>query len=881
MLKVTQISQPDQKWQLFADFDSRDTLWVVSDLRSKVELQEALLKKAGSFEERSVLRASEFWRSLILYLKPDYSIVPSFVAEGLLKDHFLRENPEAVLQSKTYLQAMMQFLPILSHPVGLEQLSDWLDLDEARKAAWLPWILRAKKAWDVLRERKVIPQEGASSLLVDADLNLDLGIKKIVFDLGGQLQFIESQIIKNLARSFEVTVIAPSLNLREPLNWFMTSYQEVIDSAVKVSRLEKSDLAGAIEFDRFVSPVAEVKQAAFLIEKDLRAGGSPFDWVVVFPREGQYEDILAHHFDMAGIPHSFLSRTSYFGMPWVRKWFAEMELQSREFSTANLEWNLFHQRQRPDVDHLTFVSYLSHIYSEDDVSRFEGLKPYLEQNPPEVLTGDGFLEWACMAADRARVEEEQILQLLSAFQKDIRVDLPLSLRHWLWLCKEFCIQKKIPTPSRSKGVEIVNLMSAESLVRTKKIFLGLTERNLKSENAIPLFATDVYELFTDLAFVISHPDSHELEFELEWLTQAQSLQSYFFTSSTDRSGAPASPCLFWLSQSKDQDSISEPGLTLWDQKQRHLAKDLSDEPVKIGIDRDQGLWNWDLAKRENLRLSASSLESFVKCPFIFKSQRIFGLGDPVVLDLDLDPRDKGQIYHSVCEGILKENWIDKTETPEFDVWLRALVAEHWKTSVSPLTIAMLLIRLKEFIKGFVALEKKWQADYPQSHPVAFEKEFKFQIQNKEIVGKIDRIDADESGRCVLIDYKSTDSDLQQVSQWLKNDKLQMAIYTLAIEQGAALPSHEVVAAHYYSFYPLERKKGFTLEGRADGLVPPPATKAGSLTSEGKAEWLAATSDKIQSYVKTIDRGELYPIPKNKTTCESCRWRGLCRAPHLN
>ena len=82
MLELFPISNPDSIFKWIQSEDLQSQTWIVSDLKSKNEIQKLLIEKQGFFLESSILRASDFWKMALRRLAPQVQIVSNDFLSG-------------------------------------------------------------------------------------------------------------------------------------------------------------------------------------------------------------------------------------------------------------------------------------------------------------------------------------------------------------------------------------------------------------------------------------------------------------------------------------------------------------------------------------------------------------------------------------------------------------------------------------------------------------------------------------------------------------------------------------------------------------------------------------------------------------------------------
>ena len=151
------------------------------------------------------------------------------------------------------------------------------------------------------------------------------------------------------------------------------------------------------------------------------------------------------------------------------------------------------------------------------------------------------------------------------------------------------------------------------------------------------------------------------------------------------------------------------------------------------------------------------------------------------------------------------------------------------------------------------------------------------------VGRIDRIDSDGKGNFAIYDYKSSLTNVSQYGSWLKNNRIQLLLYAMAVENGLTIfDAQPVVAALYYSARPLGRDYGFKMAGVDQRLFSSDDRRRRNLVApEERAKLFEEARGLVRKAVDGIRAGRFAPEPRDTKGCMECQWRSLCRAPHLS
>ncbi|HXP28141.1 MAG TPA: PD-(D/E)XK nuclease family protein, partial [Solirubrobacteraceae bacterium] len=221
---------------------------------------------------------------------------------------------------------------------------------------------------------------------------------------------------------------------------------------------------------------------------------------------------------------------------------------------------------------------------------------------------------------------------------------------------------------------------------------------------------------------------------------------------------------------------------------------LADQPL-----RDECL----LAELRSRPWSPSSIEKWIACPVGWFVERVLR---PNALDPDAEPLARGALAHAALkdafEALRAETGsarITPAQLPRGQALLAAALAEN--ESAHPLSVAP---------ERRVAARRRLQADLDRFLAQAAENESPLEPSELELGfgfaagdergeehdeeelpafelgggarlrGRIDRVDRGPAGEAVVYDYKGRDAP--GVARWLRDGKLQIALYMLAVEQ---------------------------------------------------------------------------------------------------
>ena|GEM_PF-803893 len=917
MLRLARLSSPIQKKQFLDSFDPNTMSWLVSDLRTKFEIQKIFLQSQGYFEDLSVLRASELWRSLLRRVRPEMRFVSSDFLRTSLKESLKSEKIQLSQNADSVVADFIDsFIAVHSHPLGHERMQDWFLQHPESLSRWGSWYLLSKKYVEqFLAEDRMAPAWVAGLLQNETQFFGAFWQRPLVVDLSSQLSRTEAELILEMAKFCEVTVLIPETTWASEYDYLLEGYRLLSAQPHEKIVVEKSETSRSRQVAyQFSGLLAESKAAVRQVHTWLDCGIKAEAIAVIAPDIEVYWPTLAPLFSEEGIPVAKDQTFRLQTLPHVSQWLSRLRLSSHQVSFADLENAVY--LQEPFLRYEEFYALFSELLGEEDLIRHERIKKSFDEKllPTTAIGRDEFLGFALKSW--RDIENLTALETcLREFLSNADDRLSMSLSSWIYFLEQVIAKKEVRWKiANLDGVQVTNLSSADSMVISHRIFLGLCESQLKEKKNLLLDPSDVNSLSTELGFFIEHPEISSLEFDLRWLSENKTEESQYFYPQTGVSGSAEAASSFWMKIADDErsdllpeeKSVEERKLR-WDERQRASVEWLSEatglQPemlveTETRIDEDLGLEELPSVKLVNPpSLSPTSFERYRQCPFIFAAEKLFRLLDLPLVDLDLDRRKRGALAHGLLERLSEEprrfDWKDNEVEPildqlRIDLKLQVYDEFAWQS-----------IKEKHFklAQRFLQFEKEWRQRFPQTKTDAREKSFQFYIdattgkwtQNADefiqsvlIKGKIDRIDTDRAGHATVIDYKLSGGQLKSISKWIEENQLQLALYTLALEQGFVedFSEVEVVSAVYMVLKNMNRDSGFKVTEKAGALFDLDAKK-NRVAADEKEKVLSEIGKLIFELTQKIVAGKIAPEPLDKKDCVTCAWRQQCRAPHLN
>jgi RecB family exonuclease len=913
MLTVVPLQNPRDKLRVLESFDERNATWVVADIEAKLNLQEHLLSRKSFLFGDSVIRASELWQKLLLRSRPDLHVVSPDFMRNWIAD-LLEPNPHPWAQTAgaaTLLYDYIgQLMPILTHHEGAAQMREWFELRPESHNRWGRWYELAQTTWNECLQKGLLSTQWVSGVLVNDVDFAQIWQRPLVFDLGADLIQVEADVIVAMARHLDVTVLEPHPSWWQRFDKTLGAYQQLQPPAVKPkSMADETPCDPRITCHKFSTMLSEVKFATAQVRSWVESGVALSQIALIMPDVEVYWPALAAYLQEEGVPTQKARVTKLHALPDVSRWLAQLRLHSGAISSADLELCTFSTHGAMGFDR--FRRLFTEIYGHENLQRDTHLRE-LYATPIDRhrrLERDEFVAWA-LAYWPNDQDTTALERAYRQFFQECSQNIQMTLHRWIRLLEQIAARTEVTlSESLADGVVVSNLSSADQFECTHIILCGLSESALRQVSSTAIIYGDVLSIANRLGFHLAYPDQNKLEFAARWLLENRQREFHLCFAASDFNGAALAPSLTWLQTALERHqhedtSIAPP--TRWDEIQLATLEQVATvrdwpeaQQVKLieSIEQDLGLRSLKpfVASRE-LTLSASSIERYLNCPFIFAAESLLRLSDVEALDLDVDSRSRGQLMHGIFEDLLKT----KTQDEWSDLQLTELVdvsrASHHVEIADEELWPPLREKYVALAKRFLNFERNWQARFSDVQTAGVEVQVVGFLHpdgrlSSEVGegavrfrGKIDRVDLDPHGHAVILDYKTSRASdkITSAPSWLEKQSLQLPLYAMAIEAGLAadVPPSEVMGAFFYIAKGFNRDVGMRLKEFEDVLY------AGNrymkkIDLSGKAELMSEVRSHVAQVLARIQSGDFAPQPKDVKACENCQWRSLCRAPHLN
>ncbi len=910
MLEFLKVQNPDQIKKLLKKFDPTKQTWIVSDLKSKREIQNESIARFGYYTDDSILQVSDFWQIWLRRLEPTLQVVSSDFIRTLVQifiDTYGSTLEISENEFSTLDKTVQELAPLLLHPESDGLLKEWMQTQDDEKK-WIKWYLRARTCIRfIVDEKRVIDKKWSAAYLQTIEFDQIKWDRELIIDLGTELSSIEMGLFKVLSQNKKVTVYVPSPEWQTKFPFLLKTYTENLGyGEVNALEVEKQDDCKSA-FIRLSTQLSEVKFAVATARQWVeKSGVKPADIAIMAPDIEKYWPALEHYLTEEGIPFQKDVVAPLNSLGDVQTFLSHLKNLTQDVSWDSLEKNFFQSGEVPKMKYEQFKSLFYQIFDEEDLKRDERIKNlyYKKIDLGSELTRDDFLAlivriWSTLP------ESKTVNNLFETLFKDIlsqSLNISMKFSRWYQFVKSRISRKEIKVSVGTiDGVIVIPLMWSQMISAQHRIYMGIYEEAFRKVRKSILPLKDIETLKNQFDLALDYPDESHLDFNLRWQSMSSCQQKIYTTPHLSFSAEPLTASLYFLEHNPVSE-IQTPPPTRLDELQRQLwglntgevrapqvlqyAEQVSGARILKDIYGDEVEIQSEIFKS----VSASDIENYAKCSFKVLASKGFRLRDLPHANIDLDPRQKGTLAHSLFEFTLQLVQSESFSLARIDEFLEAKRVEaalfknedlFWNIQKSKM-----LVLAQKFFDFELQHRTKFSSQTELDFQVYFDLDAKIFAKEKPangigIKGRIDRADRSTAENYYIIyDYKSSGGRNHNYRKWLSEYEFQLLIYVLAFEAAYA-EEIPVRGALYYLYKNFDLSKGYVdTEIGLDHFGLSKANKSLS-TAEIQAELKLEFINFISAVFTRLNEGLFQALPYKTEICDECDWRKLCRAPHLN
>ncbi|AGH96204.1 PD-(D/E)XK nuclease family protein [Pseudobdellovibrio exovorus] len=911
MLEFLKVQNPEQIKSLLKTYNPLTDTWIVSDLKSKQEIQNECVKQQGYFTDDAIMRVSDFWRLWIRRIEPTLQVVGSDFIRSLIQNFVdLYGEKLGVLESETSTldKAVQEFAPILLHPASDEILTEWLS-SQSQPKKWHRWYKLSKICLKyIVEEKKALDSKWSAAYLQTVDLAIFSWPRKMIVDLGSELTTVEMGLFKHLSQQQQVTLVTPEPIWKEKFPYLLNTYKENFGfgkvqelSAVDVKAYPSHQLSSE-QFVRLSTQLAEIKFAVATVRKWAEAGVDLNQIAIVSTEIESYWPVLRHYLFEEGLParKGIVARLNSLGD--VQSLLAALKSYSSDVAWDSLERSYFADNEKANLNFDKFKSLFYQLYDQDDLGRDQKIKDlfYRQLDFNSEIDRDGFLAamvkvWMLLPTSK---NKNELFELIFKDFLGQSLNIRMRFSRWTQFLKNRLSSKEITIErDTQEGVYVLPLMSAQMIEVSHRIYLGLNDEFYHKKQTSLMSLQDSMTLRSQFDLAVDFSEESYADFNLRWQGLSCDQNTLFTTSHMSFKAEPLNSSLFFIENSPVS-AVLNPEPTRLDELQKNMGAQ-SQWDVEASVFSQKRLLE-DLHGYEGKvvspvfkELSVSDVENYAQCGFKLLAAKGFRLRDLPQISLDLDPRQRGSLVHALFEYCLQQmengnytiagvqNFLDE-KREEFGLYRQQ--DSHWQIQRAKLVLLaerfynFELDRLK-FFKTQTEKVVQVHFDLQQLKFAASKPEVGFQFNFR-----IDRIDTHkQKNYTVVYDYKSSSYQVSNYGSWLTKLQFQMMLYMLSLEllsQDATDDIAPVKAALYYQYKTFDLSKGIIEQELA--LTDFGMTKRNKslIADEVLQEFKNEFSAKVAEVLTKLNESIFSTVPADFETCKECDWRKLCRAPHL-
>ena len=573
MLKTIKITSFLDKKNILQQFELDNSLWITSDIKSKTFILDHLKKNDPPSTKDYVLRAKDFWIKLLSETEPEMNVVSrntlcliykQWIQNSTLPDLSWQKTPET---GQILCEFISMIAHILQYPHEHSPIKEWLDSQKQPRIYWKKWYTLSQAFYDYLIEKKVIETSWVDSHLLDKELHFPQW-KELIFDLGSDINPIESELIKQLSKKNNITVLAPFHYKDNAWQCSLAPYHSLLKPPYHLQH-SPPPKPPSVSVKKFASMLAEIKDITVQIKKALKTL-KPSQVSVLAPNIEDYWPCLKSHLLMEGIPFKKTKTASLISFPDIQIGLAKMWTHLSIIEYENLE-TLFYSQPQYELPVTKFQAHHLHTEHINNVPPQLINKKWL-RNRYSSVSAKVFTDWAKLMLPQSQSGTlHQAKTELFTFNTLKNIQLPFE--SWLTLFSSRLREQEYQIKEEKEiGIQCLS-MNALNWISSDFIYIaGLSEQNLKTDKHHFISSIEADFINEDLGFIIKTQAIDKWEQSIAQFIQREHKNLILSFAASNFHGETFNPSVLWLEQAqkyKRPAVFDSPELTNWDkQKQK-------------------------------------------------------------------------------------------------------------------------------------------------------------------------------------------------------------------------------------------------------------------------------------------------------------------------
>jgi hypothetical protein len=925
-------------------FKVNEVIIIAPSLDAKKNLVDVLAKKNGTVPDNLVLRLSEFFSHLVSKIKPDIEFLDKKLFQIYLKQELLNLGMAHTdqFQIEKAIEYISVYAPILAHPRYRVIFEEYISEDDIFNNIYSEMYPLMTKIWDfVLSSPYLIKQWSLGYMFENIDKLTESEMNIVIYKIDS-LKKVEIDFFEELSNYWPVYVVEAEVQDKAS----NSNINNDSEKELTTSGLNQGVQLQKYKWHKVTTPLEEVELLAKLIfEKSL-------DWndikIIIPKKRIEYikvlEVYLSHYFALT-IENT--KQESRFNFHLIRSNLNKLLQLNRKLSNkskyndilASLDeykgkfknYSDFFRNTSHLVDIKQLKSNLQELDSKETKISFNNatqgkveLKKLTSQDFELKISYYDFVNkinkilFSNLGSEELNSNNSQIKNATEIQQLDL-FELE-SIQSVVVMDKEVIENKADGGLSNWLGEQIILIPSfirlsfenwclyAENLVKSK-VEHDLTKTNLPIQFLEDVEFNSAYTYFilgctqqnyesSSYAY-LSNIEIDKLKFDLGFNFESKEFSEQFFEEFSGILKSDFAPTIHFISPAYSLKSEKENDakfLTQLDNLslcESIIEKNDSflffEKSMDLNVS-DVSLNPETLEKLMREYQSASSLQKYIDCPYIYFNEYVLSSKKTIELDLEPNAILKGKVYHNSLETYLDkpsvslneiEGFIKNEISKEYKNW-QELRSIQEQMKMSSLKIQSYIQRDHEIKKeeGRKTVYKELDfISYFDIENLKFSRT-KNSKSNIQIKGKIDRIDT-IGDKIYIFDYKLSDG--KSFNEWKTNYLVQMPIYGLMFIDNVLPIEGELSQLSYIAINKdFKYKNGLSMnQGNEKLNLGMHFNKANSHTNyDNYCNELDIFRELLKLALQGIQNSKFSPAPYNANNCIKCDWKDSCHAKHL-